>query len=153
LIPKLLDIGSKNWEAHTLAGKWAFSIEDYGQSEKEFAVANKLRGALKSRPKADPAAYYLWALVLHMRGRSKDAIRLLEKAVELAPDYGLFRFKLAEIRVRSGIAVPDIAEEFKLALNSIEEEQKKDLANYAGNLLHSIGDTLNAKYFFEIAQD
>jgi len=163
LMPKLLNLGKKNCEAHTLAGKWAFSIEDYDKSNEEFTIAHKLRskplsdGKLKSRKKADPAAYYLWALVLHLKNKDKDAITLLEKAVELAPDYGLFRFKLAEIKILSGIIEKNIAEEFKLAFKHLGDEQPdaetsvKDMANYAGKLLHSIGDTKNAKYFFNIA--
>jgi tetratricopeptide (TPR) repeat protein len=99
--------------------------------------------------------YYLWALVLHLKGDNKEAIRLLEKAVKLAPDYGLFRFKLAEIMLKNGIENPkrkipvNIAEEFKLALEHIEEDLKGNMASYAGNLLLSIGDAKNAKYFFD----
>lgn len=98
LIPKLLSIGSKSWEAHVLAGKWFFSIEDYDRCTAEFDAAEKLRCAVKPRPKADPAVYYLWGLVFYVKGRYKDAVRLLEKAVKLAPDYELFRTKLAEIK-------------------------------------------------------
>ncbi len=98
LIPKLLLLGDKNWEARVLAGKWAFSLEDYNRSEAEFAAANKLRNALKPRPKADPAHYYLWGLVLYLKGRNKEAIRMIEKAVKLAPDYELFTLKLAELK-------------------------------------------------------
>ena len=165
LIPKLLSLGKRNWEAHILAGKWAFSIEDYDKSNEEFSIAHKLRSNLlsdgkhKPRKKADPAAYYLWALVLHIKEKNKDAITLLEKAVELAPDYGLFRFKLAEIKIKSGIIDTKIAEEFKLAFKHLDNDQLdaevsvKDMANYAGKLLQSAGDTKNAKYFFNMANE
>ena len=158
LMPKLLNLGKRNWEARTLAGKWSFSIEDYDRSAEEFAKAHKIRIALKSQPKPDPAAYYLWALVLNLKGKDKDAIRLLEKTVELAPDYGLFRFKLAEIKLKTGKKDQKIAEELKLALKYIEEDQTntevslKEMANYAGNLLQSAGDAQNADYFFTLAE-
>ena len=156
LIPKLLNLGGKNWEARILAGKWAFSVEDYKKSEEEFEIANKLRSSCRPRPKADPAANYLWALILHLKGKNKEAIRLLEAAVKLAPDYGLFRFKLAEIKLKSGKSGSKTAEEFKLALKNINDEQLdgkesvENMAQHAGNLLQSIGDLKNAKYFFDI---
>jgi len=155
IMPKLSMLGKKNWEARTLAGKWAYSIEDYDKSEKEFKAANKLRAALKPCPQPDPAAYYLWALVLNLKDRNKNAIRLLERAVEIAPDYGLFRFKLAEIRLKSGIVDvnTNIAMEFNTAIQNFDDDQKKKMANYAGNLLHSVGDTHNANYFFSIAEN
>jgi tetratricopeptide (TPR) repeat protein len=152
LMPKLSVLGSENWEARTLLGKWAFSLEDYDKCIEEFTIANKLRLALKPRPKADPASYYLWALVLNMQGKNRDTLRLLEKAVELAPDYGLFRFKLAEIKLLNGNRDPDIAEEFKLALEHINDDTKKEMAVYAGNLLLNIGDMQNAAYFLEKAK-
>ena len=97
LMPKLSSIGSKSWEARALAGKWAFSIEDYDKCVEEFEAAHKLRCAQKPRPKADPAIYYLWGLVYYIKGRNKTAIRFLKRAVRLAPDYELFRTKLEEI--------------------------------------------------------
>ena len=100
LIPKLTVLGEKNWEARALAGKWAFSNEDYEKCEMEFDEAEKLRKNKKPRPKADPALYYLWGLVNYINGKTKAAIRLLEKAVKLAPDYELFRTKLAELKKR-----------------------------------------------------
>jgi len=98
LIPKLSALGSRNWEARSLAGKWAFSIEEYKKCAKEFEAAEKLRCALKPRPKADPAIYYLSGLVFYINGKYKSAVKLLEKAVKLAPDYELFRTKLEEIK-------------------------------------------------------
>jgi tetratricopeptide (TPR) repeat protein len=97
LIPKLSLIGKDNWEAHALAGKWAFSLEDYDKCAKEFEASHKLRCALRPRPKADPALYYLWGLVFYIKGRIKTAIRLIKRASTLAPDYELFRKKLKEL--------------------------------------------------------
>jgi len=96
VMPKLSLLGENNWEARSLAGKWAYSIEDYDRCAKEFEIANKLRCALRPRPKADPALYYLWGLVHFLKGKKKTAIVLLKRAVKLAPDYELFRAKLEE---------------------------------------------------------
>jgi len=97
LIPKLSLLGTQDWEARALAGKWAYSIENYDRSEKEFEASNKLRCAIKPRPKADPALFYLWGLVYYVKGNIKSAIRLVKRAVRLAPDYELFRAKLKEL--------------------------------------------------------
>ena len=43
LIPKLLTDGKKNWEAHALAGKWAFATGDSERAEAELAASEKLR--------------------------------------------------------------------------------------------------------------
>ena len=151
IMPKLSLLGEKNWEARALVGKWAFSMEDYFKCSQEFSVSNKLRNALKPRPEADPALYYLWGLVFSLHGKIKTAIRLLDKAVKLAPDYGLFRFKLAEIKLINGDKNPALADELKLALENIEDKEGQ-MAEHAGNLLHSTGNTKSAKYFFDKAK-
>jgi len=97
LVQKLSVLGKDNWEAHALAGKWAFSIEDYDRCAKEFEISHKIRCALRPRPKADPALYYLWGLVFYIKGKIRTAIRLIKRAVSLAPDYDLFRKKLKEL--------------------------------------------------------
>jgi tetratricopeptide (TPR) repeat protein len=151
IMQKLSVLGEKNWEARVLAGKWAFSIEDYSGCIKEFAAAEKLRLEIKPKPAADPALFYLWGLSEKVMGKTKDAIRLLEKAVKLAPDYGLFRFKLAELKLTTGVKNIDIVREFKLALESIDDDMKKEMASHAGNLLLNAGDENNAKFFFDVA--
>ena len=159
MMPRLLKLGVKSWDAHILAGKWAFSIEDYDRSEEEFNIADKIKSTKKSSVKADPAAFYLWALVLNLKNKDKAAITLLEKAVELAPNYGLFRFKLEEIKIKSGIVDPNAAEEFKLALKHLGKENPnadisvREMAAYAGKLLYSAGDRQNAKYFINLANE
>jgi len=97
LMQKLSVLGKDNWEAHALAGKWAFSMEDYDKSANEFEISHKLRCALRPRPKADPALYYLWGIVFYIKGKIKTAIRLVKRACSLAPDYELFRKKLEEL--------------------------------------------------------
>jgi len=156
LMPKLELLGIKNWEARALAGKWAYTLEDYNKSAEEFAISNKLRCTVKPRPKADPASYYLWALILHLKGKNSDAIRLLERTIKLAPDYGLFRFKNAEIKLKCGATKTtdksfNFAKEFKLALEHLDDPNG-EMAEHAGNLLLSKGDAKNAKYFFDKAK-
>ena len=150
LIPKLTELGEKNWEARALAGKCAYSLEDYYRCEIEFAAADRIRCAVKPRPKGDPACFYLWGLVLNMNGKNREAIRRLTSAVKLAPDYGLFRFKLAELKITGGVKEPKLAEEFKLALANMDDPEGK-MANLAGTLLLNCGEAKSAKYFFNIA--
>ena len=95
---KLSLLGENNWEARALIGKWYFSIEDYNKSSKELDAAEKIRKKLEPQPDADPALYYLRGLVYFFKGVKKSAVRMLEKAVKLAPDYELFRTKLNEIK-------------------------------------------------------
>jgi tetratricopeptide (TPR) repeat protein len=99
LIPKLLVLGPEHWEARALAGKWAFGIENWDEAERELDRATSL--GRKTRLKAgerDPALSYLRALLLIRKDRRREALPLLEEAVRLAPDYGLFYFRLAENR-------------------------------------------------------
>jgi tetratricopeptide (TPR) repeat protein len=147
LMPKISTLGEKHWEARVLAGKWAFSLEDYNRCLNEFAAANRLRCAMRPRPKADPAHYYLWGITHSLKGRNYHAIRLLERAVRLAPDYGLFRFKLVEARIKHGIKDPKFAEEFKKALKDMGDDPGGKMKAYAGELLIKAGDKKNAKYF------
>jgi len=103
MIPRLSYLGKKNWEARALVGKWAYSLEDYDKCAKEFTAADKLRKAQKPIPKEDPAMLYLWGLTCYLRGNNqkasiKQAIRMLEKAVKLAPDYELFNIRLEEFK-------------------------------------------------------
>jgi len=98
IITKLSLLGEDNWEARALAGKWAFSLEDYKKCTEEFNAAEKIRTGRKPEPKPDPALYYLWGLVYFFKGNKKNAVKMLEKAVKYAPDYELFSSKLAEIK-------------------------------------------------------
>jgi len=143
IMPKLSILGGSNWEARVLVGKWAFTIEDYNRCITEFSTANKIRCAIKPRPEADPAHYYLWGLALSTKDKNSEAIRLIERAVRLAPEYGLFRFKLAEIKLKAGIKDPAIAEEFKRALSNMDDPDGK-MAEYAKNLLRNDGSKKDA---------
>jgi tetratricopeptide (TPR) repeat protein len=98
LIPKLLSLGERNWEVRALIGKWAYAVGDYEQAESELALSESVRRKLKPRPRADPAVSYLWAMLLVRAGKHREALSFLAEAVQLAPDYGLFHLKLAEVR-------------------------------------------------------
>jgi len=116
LIPKFQLLGKANWEAAALTGKWAFGIEDWKTAEKELDRAEQLRKAKHATP--DPALYYLQALLLVRDGKRQKALELFEKAVKYAPDYPLFRFRLAENRylLTFNPKDPQLAEDLKAAL-------------------------------------
>ncbi|MDR2476293.1 MAG: hypothetical protein LBD18_00720 [Treponema sp.] len=102
LIPKLLSLGEDCWEARALAGKWAFAVEDFDRAESELAISNELRRKLRPLPAADPAVSYLRGLLFDRRDKPRQAFPFFAEAARLAPDYGMFRFKLAETRYRIG---------------------------------------------------
>jgi len=87
---------------------------------------------------------------LKRKGKNSEAVKLLEKAVRLAPDYGLFRFKLAEVKLATGNKDASIAEEFKLALSNMDDPDGK-MAKHAGDLLRNAGNSRAAKYFLDKA--
>jgi tetratricopeptide (TPR) repeat protein len=98
LIPKFFSLGENSWEAHAMAGKWAFGIEDWKMAAGEFEKAETLRKKKRSRAPRDAAVVYLQALLLIREGKRAEALPLLEEAASLEKDYALFRFKLAENR-------------------------------------------------------
>ena len=96
LVPVLLSLGKNNREAHILAGKWAFAVEDWNMAQAEFERAEKLRKAKRSKPPKDGAQVFLEALLLVRSGKRREAIPLFEEAVSLEKDFALFHFRLAE---------------------------------------------------------
>jgi len=152
MVDKMIIIGEMNWEARALAGKWAFSTEDYDRAESELAVAERLRRKLKPMPAADPAVPYLRGLISSLKRDYKSAVSFLAESVKIAPDYGLFRFKLAEntIYLNYGSYNPQFADEMRIALDLMEDPGGQ-MANYAGTLLFSFDDFKNASHFFEKA--
>jgi len=141
LIPKFQLLGKANWEAAALTGKWAFGIEDWKTAEKELERAEKLR---KAKQEPDPALYYLQALLLVRDGKRVKALELFEKAVQYAPDYPLFRFRLAENRylLNSNPNDPQLDEDLKAALK-VEEEAGETygwIQNFAAQIALSKGN-------------
>jgi len=51
LVPKLLAVGGKSWEAHAFAGKWAYAAGDFDRAEAEMALSDELRRAEQSQQK------------------------------------------------------------------------------------------------------
>ena len=96
LVPKLHSLGKENWEAHSLAGKWAFAVEDWKMAGVEFKKAENLRKSKRPKPKKDGAQVFLEALLLIREGNRRDAIPLLEEAISLEKNFALFHFRLAE---------------------------------------------------------
>ncbi|MDR1575294.1 MAG: tetratricopeptide repeat protein [Treponema sp.] len=124
LIPRLLSLGERDWEARALVGKWAFGIGDYERSESELVLAENLRRKSSPQPAVDPAVSYLRALLLIRKGKRREGFRFLTEAARLAPDYGLFRFKLAENRyILTGNArAPGLAADLQAALRLMGDD-------------------------------
>ena len=152
MIPRLADLGAQNYEARELVGKWAYSVEDYARAELEFAAAKKLRSKIKPKPAPDLAVSYLRGLICSLNEQYKKAVAWLEEAASLAPDYGLFRFKLAENRLYLGQNPADskIVGEFLAALELLNDTDGQ-MAFYAGNLYVTFGNDQNAAVFFNKA--
>jgi tetratricopeptide (TPR) repeat protein len=125
LVPKVLALDGNSWEAHGLAGKWAFGVEDWAMAEKEFAEAEKLRLTEKPLPGRDPSLVFLQALLLIREGKRPEALTLLEEAAALAPDFALFRFRLAETRflLSGNSADPRMLADLEAALNLSSGEE------------------------------
>jgi tetratricopeptide (TPR) repeat protein len=153
VVPKLVSLGEQNWEARTIAGKWAFSVEEYGRAESEFAAAERIRRKIKPMPAADPAVSYLRGVILMLKDKYREAGRFFAEAVRLSPNYGLFRFKLAENQfyLNGGAAEPALAGEMRTAVSLMDDESGGRMANHAGTLLLRSGDFINACDFFSKA--
>ena len=126
LIPRLLSVGENCWEARALAGKWAFALEDFDRAESELEIANELRRKLRPLPAADPAVSYLRGLLLVRRDKPRQAFPLFAEAARLAPDYGMFRFKLAETRYRIGGNAhdPELADDLQAARSLLPNDDQ-----------------------------
>ncbi|MDR3160384.1 MAG: tetratricopeptide repeat protein [Spirochaetaceae bacterium] len=98
IVKRLRSLGEEHWEARALTGKWAFGLEDWKTAEEEFSRAEELRQAQESVPRADGAVAFLRGLLRLREGKREAALPLLEEAASLEPNYGLFRFRLAETR-------------------------------------------------------
>ena len=124
LVPKLLSLGGQSWDAHVLAGKWAYSAADYDRADSELALAETVRRKLRPQPPPDPAVSYLRAQMLIGRGKRREAFRFLTEAVRLAPDYGLFRLKLAETRylIAGNARTPGLAADLKAVLGLMPDD-------------------------------
>ena len=131
LIPRLLSLGEAHWEARSLAGKWAFAVEDWKMAEAEFSRAEELRNTRRPKPHKDAAQLFLEALLFIRSGKRREALPLLEEAASLEKDYALFRFRLAEnlFLLEDNPGDPRMLGELNAALAlSGKSSQGKDLA-------------------------
>lgn len=87
-------------------GKYLYAI---GDAE---GAAECLSAAIRERSE-DSADHYLYGMILRDKGETDAAIDSLRRAVELEPDFGLYRFRLAETLYN---ADKDATEEIALAL-------------------------------------
>jgi len=128
VVPKLLSLDKENWEVRSLAGKWAFAVEDWKMAKKEFAMAEKMRKAKRPKPKRDGSQVFLEALLLIMEGNRKEALPMLEEAAALEKDYALFHFRLAEniFLLNDNCDDPQMLKELEIALALIQKENPDD---------------------------
>ncbi|MCL2374033.1 MAG: tetratricopeptide repeat protein [Treponema sp.] len=96
LVPMFVSLGEKNHEARSLAGKWAFAVEDWKMAEAEFNLAENLRKNARPKAPKDGAQVFLEALLLIRAGKRREALPLLNEAASLEKNYALFHFRLAE---------------------------------------------------------
>jgi predicted Zn-dependent protease len=156
IVSKLKLLGAQDWEALALCGKWAFGIENWAEADADLGRAEELRAAVEGKkPKADPAVLYLLALLQIRKGKRRDALPLLEKAVKLAPGYPLFRFRLAENRylLDNDPADADLQADLEAALKvKIDEGQTYGwIHNFAAQLALNQGDAEKAASHLEKA--
>ncbi|MDR2553381.1 MAG: tetratricopeptide repeat protein [Treponema sp.] len=156
LLPKFRLLGKSNWEARALTGKWAFGIEDWNNARKDLEAAERMRRKLEDPPaEPDPALYFLLALLLVRRGKRREALPFFEKAARYAPDYPLFRFRLAENRLllKGNLEDPVLAEDLEAALKVSPEDRETCgwVHNFAAHVALSRGDTEQAHGHLETA--
>ena len=153
IVPKLLSLGDKNWEAHGLAGKWAFGIENWEMAGEEFKNAEILRKKTPKRPKVDPAILFLQAQLLIREGKRYEALPLLTKATDMESEYPLFWFKLAECRFL--LSGDPLEPEMRAALDTALALAPEDgwTANLAAQVALSRGDPQEAEGYLEKASD
>jgi tetratricopeptide (TPR) repeat protein len=149
IVSKLLSLGEDDWEARSLAGKWAFAVEDWKMAREEFALAESLRSAARPKPRKDGAQIFLQALLLIMDGKRREALPLLEEAAALEKEYALFHFRLAEniFLLNDDSDDPKMLKELEIALSlsqneNIDEEkstdENKDLYGWINNFAAQI---------------
>ncbi|MDR1100300.1 MAG: tetratricopeptide repeat protein [Treponema sp.] len=151
LVPKLLSLGAADWEARALAGKWAFGIENWAMAKEEFARAERLRKKLNPQPDPDPALVFLRGLLLIRQGKRREALKLLNQAAVLAPDYALFRFKAAENRflLENNAGDPRLAGDLNAALALSPEDGW--IRNFAAQIALQRGNLEDAAKHLEKA--
>jgi len=78
-----------------LTGKFLYGIGSIEEATEQLALA-------VTNGTNDSAVWYLQGMILETQGEGEKAREALEKAVSLEPDYGLYRYRLAEILFNAG---------------------------------------------------
>jgi tetratricopeptide (TPR) repeat protein len=93
-------------ELPALTGKYLYATGDMEKARDQLAEA------VRKRTK-DSAVWYLHAMILQSDGMTDKAVKAVEKAIQLEPEYGLYRFRLAEMKFNAGASCTD---ELQIAL-------------------------------------
>ena len=90
-IDLLRSINPDDQELPTLSGKYCYATGDIDGAREQLAMA------VKKRTK-DSAVWYLQGMIQQHDGDMQKARKSFEKAISLEPEYGLYRFRLAELK-------------------------------------------------------
>ncbi len=156
VLQRLFELAPQNPEIHAIAGKRAYALEDWATASKELAEAQRLYALLESTGgwagERDPAVPYLQGLLRLREGKRKAALPFFEQAVRLAPDYGPFRFRLAECRflLAKKSDDPELNEQLEAALRLSPDDGW--VANLAAQVAMARGHLDEAKTYLDKAE-
>jgi len=105
IVDSLAALAPKDPRVLALEAKYHYGEGRHAEAAKLLEKATKADGA-------DSGTWYLHGMVLAEKGKAQKAIEAFKKAVELEPDYGLYRYRLAETLFFAG---KDCAEELERA--------------------------------------
>jgi tetratricopeptide (TPR) repeat protein len=107
-LPRLAEIDPGNADVAAIRGKVEFREERWLEAERSLGTA--LSGGSD-----DSVVPYLLGILKARTGRRTEALELYRKACDLAPDFGLYRFRLAEAKHLLGLPVlADLDEALRL---------------------------------------
>jgi len=156
VLQRLFDLAPKNPEVHAIAGKRAYALEQWSTASKELAEAQRLY-ALREEAEGkgverDGAVPYLQGLLRLREGKRRAALPFFEQAVALEPDYGPFRFRLAECRflLTKKSDDPELNEQLEAALRLSPEDGW--VANLAAQVAMARGNLDLAKGYLDKAE-
>jgi len=139
MLPFIEQLDGQGVEAREIKSKILFHEESFEQAEKLFSEL------IKEGTK-DSTIYYLMALMAIRAGKKRKAVSLLNKAIELEPDYYLYYFKKAEFYfISEGRYRKDLDAAIKLA------PEEPWVLNLAGQALLREGDFAGASGCFSDA--
>lgn len=89
VIDRLLEIDKDDPITQALAGKFFYAIQDIHHAKKFFTLLIK-------QNTNDSAIWYLMGLISRQENKAQDSFMFFKKAVELAPEYSVYHFRLGE---------------------------------------------------------